>query len=129
MEIEGYTLEEEIFRGWKVFLFFLCLRELPGGAMLKVAVATVRHSEVHRVGPERRVVEGRCDGGVVEERLLLHHGELVVPAHSEVRGPHTDHAVVRQIGEFLRDDPHPRHFLSPVVHRGVRPETLIVVVT
>lgn len=97
--------------------------------MLEVAVAAVRHPEVHGVGPEGRVVEGRRDGGVVEERLLLHHGELVVATHSEVRGPHSYHAVIRQIGEFLGDDPHPRHFLGPVVHGGVRPETLVVVVT
>lgn len=28
MEIEGYTLEEEIFRGWKVFLFFFVFKRV-----------------------------------------------------------------------------------------------------
>ena len=45
-------------------------------------------SVVERVGPERRVGDGRGDGAVVHEPELLHHEELPVPAHAEVGYAH-----------------------------------------
>lgn len=91
-------------------------------------MAAMGHPEVHRVRPQRRVVQGRGDGGVVKEGLLLHHGELIVPTDAQVRSPHADHAVVCQVGVFLSDDPHASHLFRPVVHGGVRPESFVVVV-
>lgn len=98
-----------------------------GGAALQVAVATVWHAEVHGVGPQRRVREGRSDGAVVEEGLFLHHSELVVTTDAQVRRAHAHHAVVRDISELLDDDPHASHLLAPVVYRGVAPEALVIV--
>jgi hypothetical protein len=97
------------------------------GAVLQVAVATVWHAEVHGVGPQRRVREGRRDGRVVQEGLFLHHGELVVTTNAQVRRADTYHAVVRKVGEFLDNDSCTSHFLGPVVNRGVTPELFVVV--
>lgn len=96
--------------------------------MLKIPVTTVRHSEVHGVRPERRIVQGRGDSGVVQEGLFLHHGELIVTADPQIRRPDADHAVVREIGELLGDDPHAGHLLGPIVDGRVRPEALVVIV-
>mgnify|MGYP001463593060 CR=1 FL=1 len=100
----------------------------PGRAVLQVAVASVGHSEVHGVGPERRVLQRGSDGRVVEEGLLLNHGKLVVASHSEVGGPHANHAVVADIGKLLDDQPGARHLAGPVLHVGRGPEGLVVVV-
>lgn len=99
-----------------------------GRAALQVAVTTVGHPEVQGVGPERRVVQGSGDGAVVEEGLLLHHGELVVATDTQVGGAHSDHGVVGQVGVLLDDDAHASHFLGPVVNGGVAPELLVIVV-
>lgn len=99
-----------------------------GGAVLEVSVAAVWHAEVHGVRPQWWVREGRCDSGVVEEGLFLHHGELVVTTHAQVRRSDPHHAVVGKVGEFLDDDPRTCHFLGPVVDCGVTPELLVVIV-
>lgn len=98
------------------------------GAALQVAVAAVGHTEVHGVGPQRRVRQRSSDRGVVQEGLLLHHGELVVAADAQVGRSHAHHRVVRDVGVLLGDDPHACHLLGPVVDGGVRPEALLVVV-
>lgn len=90
-------------------------------------MTAMRHPEVHGVRPQRGIVQGRGDGGVVQEGLLLHHGELIVTADSQIRRSHAHHAVVRQIGELLGDDPHTGHLLRPIVDGRVRPETLVVI--
>jgi hypothetical protein len=101
----------------------------PGGTTLQVSVAAMGHPEVHGVRPEGWVAEGSGDGGVVQEGLFLHHGELVVAAHSQVRSSDSDHAVVGQVGVLLGDDPHAGHLFGPVVDGGVGPEALVVIVT
>lgn len=101
----------------------------PGGTMLQVAVAPVRHAEVHGVRPEGRVTERCRDGGVVQERLLLHHRELVVAADPQVGSSHSDHAVVGQVSVLLSDNSHPSHFLSPVIDGSVAPELFFVIVS
>lgn len=88
----------------------------------------VRHAEVHGVRPEWRVGQRGRDRRVVQERLFLHHGELVVAAHAQVRRPQPDHAVVGQVRVLLRDDTHAGHLLGPVLHGGVAPELLVIVV-
>ena len=100
----------------------------PGGAVLEVAVAAVGHPEVHGVRPERRVLEGGSDGRVVEEGLLLHHGELVVAAHPEVGGPQADDRVVGDVAKLVNDEPGAGHLLGPVVHARLGPKGLVVVV-
>lgn len=54
----------------------------PGGTALEVAVATMGHTEVHGVRPQRRVAQGCGDGRIVQEGLFFHHRELVVTTHS-----------------------------------------------
>ena len=101
----------------------------PGGAALQVAVAPVGHLEVHGVGPQGRVLQGSCDGGVVEEALLLHHGELVVATDPEVGSSQTDHGVVFDLSKLVNDQPGAGHLPGPVLHTGVRPEALVTVVS
>ncbi len=48
----------------------------PGGAVLLVAVALVRHEVVQGVGPDGDAGERGHDGGVVGEELVRHHLEL-----------------------------------------------------
>lgn len=60
----------------------------PGRAALLGADALVRRLVVQRVGPERRVGEGRHHGGVVAEPELLHHEKLAVPSDAEERHAH-----------------------------------------
>jgi len=88
----------------------------------------VGHSEVHGVRPERRVGQGCSDRRIVQESLFLHHGELVVAAHAQIRRPQTDDAVVCQIGVLFGDYAHTGHFLGPVLDGGVAPELFVVVV-
>lgn len=88
----------------------------------------MRHAEVHCVRPERRIGQGRGDRRIVQESLFFHHGELVVSANAQIRRPQTDHAVVGQIRVFLRDYAHAGHFFGPILHGGVAPELLVVVV-
>lgn len=95
--------------------------------MLKISVTAMRHPEIHGVRPQRRVVQGSGDGGIVEEGLLLHHGELIITADPQIRRPDADHAVISQIRELLGDDPHAGHLLSPVIDGRVRPEALVVI--
>lgn len=92
------------------------------------ALSPVGHAEVHGVRPERRVGQWRGDGRVVQESLFLHHGELVVAAHPQIGRPQADHAVVDQVGVLFRDYAHAGHLFGPVLHGGVAPELLVVVV-
>jgi hypothetical protein len=101
----------------------------PGGAVLKVAMAPVGHSEVESVGPQGRVLQGSRDGGVVEETLFLHHGELVVPTDPEERRSQTENGVVSVVGEFLYDQPGAGPLPGPLVNAGFGPECLVVVVS
>lgn len=91
-------------------------------------MAAVGHAEVHGVRPQWRVGQRRRDGGVVQEGLLLHHGELVVASDAQVGRTDSHDGVVGDVGELLGDDPHAGHFLGPVVDGGVRPEALLIVV-
>lgn len=100
-----------------------------GRALLQVAVAAVRHAEVERVRPQRRVLQRSRDGRVVEESLLFHHGELVVAADAQVRSAHTHDRVVGDVGEFVDDETGAGHLLGPVVNGSRRPERLVIVVT
>lgn len=98
------------------------------GAALQVAVATMWHAEVHGVGPEWRIRQRCRDGGVIQEGLLLHHGELIVASDTQVGSTHTHNRVIRNIRIFLNNDPHAGHFLSPIVDGRVRPEAFLIVV-
>jgi len=99
-----------------------------GRTVLKIPVTLVRHPEVHGVGPEGWIREGGRHGRVVEEGLLLHHDELIVPTHAEVRGPESHDGIVRNVRELLDDDPHASHFLGPVIHGRIRPKVFIIIV-
>ena len=101
----------------------------PGGAVLQVTVAPVGHSEVESVRPQWRVLQGSRDGGVVEETLFLHHGELVVPTNPEERRSQTDNGVVSDVGELLSDQPGAGHLSGPLVNAGFGPESLVDVVS
>merc|ERR1711936_133262 len=107
---------------------------LPDGvrscrATLKVAVAPVGHLKVHGVRPQGRVLQGSRDGGVVEEALFLHHGELVVTTYSQIRSSQTDHRVVPDFGKLVDDKPRPGHLPGPVLNGGLGPEGFITVVS
>lgn len=91
-------------------------------------MAAVGHAEVHGVRPQRWVGEGSSDSGVVEEGLLLHHGELVVATNPQIGGSNTDHRVIGQVGILFDDDSHTSHFLGPVINGGIAPELFVVVV-
>lgn len=73
----------------------------PRGTILQVAMTFMWHPKVHRVRPEGWIRETRRYRGIVEKCLLLHHHELVVASHAEVRRADADDRVVRDVGEFL----------------------------
>lgn len=98
-----------------------------GRTVLQISVTPVGHSKVHGIRPERRVAQRSSDGGIVQESLFLHHGELVVASDSQIRSSDTYDAVVGDVGVLLDDDPHTGHLLGPVVYSGVAPELLVVV--
>jgi len=99
-----------------------------GRAALVVTVATVGHTEVKSVWPQRDVLQWRRDRGIVKEGLLFHHGELVVTSHAQVRSAHTYDRVVGDVGEFVDDETSSSHFFGPVIDGSFRPESLVVVV-
>lgn len=74
-------------------------RMASAGAVLRVTVALVRHPEEQCVGPDGHAAQRSGDGGVVHEKLVLHHLELFVAAHSQVRGTDTDDRSVGNVGE------------------------------
>lgn len=82
-------------------------------------MTAMRHPEVHRVRPQWGIVQGRSDSRIVEESLLLHHGELIIATNSQVRSPHSNYTVISQVGVLLSDDPHSSHLLGPVVNGSV----------
>lgn len=98
------------------------------GAALQIAMTAMGHAEVHGIWPQWWVRQRSCNGRVVEEGLLLHHGELIVAADTQIWRTHTHNRIVRNIRIFLNDNPHAGHFLGPVIDRCVRPETLLIVV-
>ena len=57
------------------------------------------------VGPDGDSAEGRGDGGVVDEELVVHHLELRVAADPQIRRAHPDHRAVSYVGEPLDDQP------------------------
>ena len=57
------------------------------------------------VGPDGDSAEGRGDGGVVDEELVVHHLELRVAADPQVGRAHADHGAVGDVGETLNDQP------------------------
>ena len=57
------------------------------------------------VGPDGDSAEGRGDGGVVDEELVVHHLELRVAADPQVGRAHADHGAVGDVGETLNDEP------------------------
>ena len=98
------------------------------GAVLVVTVATVGHTEVEGVRPQRDVLQCGRDGRIVKEGLVFHHGELVVTSDAQVRSAHTHDRVVGDVGEFVDDETSSGHLLGPVVHGSFRPESFIRVV-
>ena len=103
--------------------------ERTGRTILKVAVTSVGHSEVQGIRPQGRVLQGGRDGGVVEEALFLHHGELVVTSNSQEGCPKTNNRIVGNIGELLNDQSPPGHLPGPLVNAGLGPESFVVVVS
>ena len=103
--------------------------ERTGRTILKVAVTSVGHSEVQGIRPQGRVLQGGRDGGVVEEALFLHHGELVVTTNSQIRRSQTDHRIVVDFGKLVNDQSGSGHLPGPVLHGGLRPEGFITVVS
>ena len=99
-----------------------------GRALLKITVTTVRHTEVQSVRPQRRVLQRRRNGGIVQKGLLFHHGELVVSTDAQVGSAHAYNRVVGDVGELVDDQSSASHLLGPVVHRSRRPETFLVIV-
>lgn len=95
---------------------------------LQVAMTSVRHTEVHCVGPEWRIVEWSGDGRVVEESLLLHHRELIVAANAQIWSTKSHDRVVGDVGELFHYDSLTSHLFCPCVNCRIRPESLIVVV-
>ena len=75
------------------------------GAVLKVAVTPMGHLEVHCVRPKWRVPQRSCDGRIIEEGLLLHHGELTVASNPEVGSTKPNHRVVSDVGKLVDDQP------------------------
>ena len=99
-----------------------------GRAPLEISVTPVRHPEVHGVRPEWRVLERGSDGGVIEEGLLFHHGELVVATDPEVRGAKANNRIVGDVGKLVDDQTAAGHLLGPLVNAGIGPEELVRVV-
>ena len=91
-------------------------------------MALVRHPEVQRVRPQRRVTEWGRDGTVVQEGLFFHHEELIVATDPQVWCPDTDDAVIRDVGEAFNDEPRSGHFLGPGFHVSLGPVLLTRVV-
>lgn len=107
---------------------------LPNGvtscrAGLKVAVAAMRHTEVHRVWPEWWIAQGSRDSWVVEERLLLHHCELIVATDSQIWRTETHDWVVSDVRVFLDYDSLSSHLFRPSVDCRIGPEPLVVIVS
>lgn len=100
----------------------------PGGATLQIAVTTMRHAEIHSVGPQRRVRQWGGNRAVVQESLFFHHRELIVASHTEVRRTDTYDAVVGNVCELFDNYSHAGHFLTPVIDRSVAPEAFVVIV-
>ena len=100
----------------------------PSWAALQVTMATVGHAEVHGVGPQRWVLQGSCDGRIIEESLLFHHGELIVATHTKVWCPEADNRVICDVGKLINDETRASHLLGPLVHIGRRPESFIIIV-
>jgi hypothetical protein len=98
------------------------------GAVVCVAVALVGHPEVEGVGPDGHAAQRRGDGGVVDEELVGHHLELLVPADAEVWCADADDGAVGDVGEALDDEPSSGHLGQPVVVRALRPVVGVLLV-
>jgi len=95
---------------------------------LEVSVASVGHLEVHSVWPEWRILKWGSDRGIIQETLFLHHSKLVVPTNSKIWSTESNNGVVLNWGELFNDKPGSSHFSGPVIHLGIRPEGLIIIV-
>merc|ERR550517_80919 len=100
-----------------------------GGTVLKVTVTPMWHSEVHCVGPKRRVPQRSSDGRIIEEGLLLHHRELTVATNPQVRSTESNDRVVCDVGELVNDQPCARHLSCPVVGGCICPVTFVILVS
>ena len=100
-----------------------------GGAVLKVTMTPMWHSEVHGVRPQGRVPQRSSDGRIVEEGLLLHHRELTVATNPQVRSTESNDRVVCDVGELVNDQPCARHLSCPVVGGCICPVTLVILVS
>lgn len=100
----------------------------PRRAVAAVAIALVGHPEVQRVRPNRHTSQRRGDGGVVHEKLIGHHLELLVTADSEIRGSHADDGAVGDVGETLDDQSGAGHLRQPIVVRTLAPVLRILLV-
>ena len=98
----------------------------PGGAVLQVSVAFMRHFEVEGVGPERRILKRSRNGGIIEEGLLLHHSKLIVATNPQVRGSQPDNRVISNVTKLLNNQPGASHLLSPVLNASLAPVCLVL---
>ena len=100
----------------------------PGGAVLGVSVALVRHPVVQGVWPDGDTAKGGCDGSVIDEVLVGHHLELFVSSHSEVGRPDSNHRSVGHVGKALDDETRACHLCKPVVVAALGPIIRVVLV-
>ncbi len=92
-----------------------------GGASLRVAVAFVRHPVVQGVGPDGNAAQGSGDGSVVDEELIGHHFELLVPTHPKEGSPDANDGSVSDVGKAFHNEPVSGHFGQPVIVRSIGP--------
>ena len=91
-------------------------------------MASVGHFEVESVGPERRILQGSSDRGIIKEGLLLHHDELIVATHPEEGRPNTNDRVIGDISKLLNDQPGASHLLGPLFHTAIAPVIIVFLV-
>ena len=98
------------------------------GTILLVTLTLMGHEVVHGVGPDGDPGEGGGDGGVVGEKLIGHHGELLVGADQEVGSPDANDGAVCDVGKPFDDQTGSGHLGQPVVVGAVGPVVFVGVV-
>ena len=88
----------------------------------------VGHAEIECVRPNWDTAQGCSDGGIVNEELVSHHGELFVASDAQVWGADADDGAVGDVGETFDDQTVAGHLGEPVVVGTVGPVFGVVLV-
>lgn len=131
--IHHVATRKRFVKGWVVTSVQLVHDHLPdgmtpAGAVVGVAIALVRHSEVERVGPDWDPSQRGSDRCVVDKELIGHHLELLVATNPQVRSPDPNYRSVGDVGESLNNETRTCHFGQPIVVGSLRPVLRVVFV-